>query len=42
MQEFLHTQVNMIHHINKLKNKKPYMIISIEVEKDVTKFNTYL
>ena len=42
IQEFLYTQVNIIHHNNKFKNLKTYMIISIEVEKDMTKFNTYL
>ena len=33
--------INGIHHINKLKNEN-HMIISIEAEKDFTKFNTHL
>ena len=33
--------INVIHHINKLKNKN-HMIISIDAEKLLTKFNTYL
>ena len=33
--------VNIIHHINKLKNKS-HMIISIDAEKAVTKFNIHL
>ena len=32
---------NVIHHINKLKNKN-HMIISIDAEKALTKFNTHL
>ena len=32
---------NVIHHINKLKDKN-HMIISIDVEKPVTKFSTHL
>ena len=33
--------VNVIHHINKLKDKN-HMIISIDAEKALTKFNTHL
>ena len=33
--------INVIHHINKLKNKN-HMIISIDAEKLLTKFNTHL
>ena len=33
--------INVIHHINKLKEKN-HMIISIDVEKVLTKFNTHL
>ena len=33
--------INVIHHINKLKNKNN-MIISINAEKLLTKFNTHL
>ena len=33
--------INVIHHINKLKNKN-YMIISIDAEKLLTKLNTDL
>ena len=33
--------INVIHHINKLKNKN-HMIISIDAEKLLTKFNTDL
>ena len=33
--------INVIHHINKLKNKN-HMIISIDAEKGLTKFNTHL
>ena len=33
--------INVIHHINKLKNKN-HMIISIDAEKALTKFNTHL
>ena len=33
--------INVIHHINKLKNKN-HMIISIGAEKDLTKYNTHL
>ena len=32
---------NVIHHINKLKDKN-HMIISIDAEKPLTKFSTYL
>ena len=33
--------INIIHHINKLKNKS-HIIISIDTEKALTKFNIYL
>ena len=33
--------INVIHHINKLKDKN-HMIISIDVEKALTKFSTLL
>ena len=33
--------INVIHHINKLKNKN-HMIISIDAEKAFDKFNTHL
>ena len=33
--------INIIHHINKLKNKN-HMIISIDAEKNLTKFNIHL
>ena len=33
--------INVIHHINKLKNKS-HMVISIDTEKLLTKFNTHL
>ena len=33
--------INVIHHINKLKDKN-HMIISTDAEKALTKFNTYL
>ena len=33
--------INVIHHINKLKDKN-HMIISIDAEKALTKFNTNL
>ena len=33
--------INVIHHINKLKDKN-HMIISIDAEKPLTKFNTHL
>ena len=43
MQGFFHIcqSINVIHHINKLKNKN-HMIISIDAEKLLTKFNTHL
>ena len=43
MQEFFNIckSINVIHHINKFKNKN-YMIISIEQKKLLTKFNTHL
>ena len=34
-------QINVIHHINKLKDKN-HMIISIDAEKALTKFNIHL
>ena len=37
----IHKSINMIHHINKLKNKN-HMIISIDAEKAFAKFNTHL
>ena len=33
--------INVIHHINKLRNKN-HMIISIDAEKALTKFKTHL
>ena len=43
MQAFLNIckSINVIHHINKLKDKN-HMIISIDAEKALDKFNTYL
>ena len=43
MQRFfsIHKSINVIHHINKLKDKN-HMIISTDAEKALTKFNTYL
>ena len=43
MQRFLniHKSINVIYHINKLKNKS-HMIISIDAEKPLTKFNNHL
>ena len=43
MQGFFHTckSMNVIHHINKLKDKK-HTIISIDAEKTLTKFSTHL
>ena len=43
MQGFFNTckSINVIHHINKLKDKN-HMIISIDTEKLWTKFSTYL
>ena len=37
----IHKLINVIHHINQLKNKN-HMIISIDAEKLLTKFNTNL
>ena len=37
----IHKSINVIHHINKLKDKNP-MIISIDAEKPLTKFNIHL
>ena len=37
----IHKSINVIHHINKLKNKN-HMIISVDAEKLLTKFNTHL
>ena len=37
----IHKPINVIHHINKLKNKN-HMIISIDAEKALTKFNIHL
>ena len=37
----IHKSINVIHHINKLKNKS-HMIISIDAEKALTKFNIHL
>ena len=37
----IHKSINVIHHINKLKDKN-HMIISIDAEKAVTKLNTDL
>ena len=37
----IHKSINVIHHINKLKDKK-HMIISIDEENAVTKFSTHL
>ena len=37
----IHKSINVIHHINKLKEKN-HMIISIDAEKALTKFNTHL
>ena len=43
MQEFfnIHKSINVIHHINKLKDKN-HMIISIDAEKAFEKSNTHL
>ena len=43
IQEFfnIHKSINVIYHINKLKNKN-HMIISRDAEKLLTKFNTHL
>ena len=37
----IHKSINVIHHINKLKDKN-HMIISIDAEKALTKFNIHL
>ena len=37
----IHKSINVIYHINKLKDKN-HMIISIDVEKALTKFSTHL
>ena len=37
----IHKSINAIHHINELKNKN-HIIISIDAEKLLTKFNTHL
>ena len=37
----IHKCLNVIHHINKLKDKN-HMIISLDAEKPLTKFNTHL
>ena len=37
----IHKSINVIHHINKLKDKS-YMIISIDAEKAFEKFNIHL
>ena len=37
----IHKSINVIHHINKLKNKN-HMIISTDIEKAFDKFNTHL
>ena len=36
----IHKSINVIHHINKLKDKN-HLIISIDAEKALTKFNTH-
>ena len=43
MQGFFSTckSINVIHHINKMKDKN-HIIISIDAEKALTKFNTHL
>ena len=43
MQRFfnIHKSVNVIKHINKLKEKN-HMIISVEAKKPLTKFNSHL
>ena len=42
MQEIfnIHKFVSVTHHVNKLKNKN-HMILSIDIEKPLTKSNTY-
>ena len=37
----IYKSINVIHHINKLKDKN-HMIISIDAEKTLTKFSTHL
>ena len=37
----IHKSINVIHHINKLKNKN-HIIISIDAEKAFSKFNNHL
>ena len=37
----IHKSINVIHHINKLKDKS-HMIVSIDAEKALTKFNIHL
>ena len=37
----IHKSINVIHHINKLKNKS-HMIISIDARRPLTKFNIHL
>ena len=37
----IHKSISLIDHINKLKDQK-HMIISIDAEKPLTKFNTHL
>ena len=37
----IHKSINVIHHLNKLKDKN-HMIISIDAEKALDKFNTHL
>ena len=37
----IHKSISVIHHINKLKNKN-HLIISIDAEKLLTKFNIHL
>ena len=41
MMRNIHKSINLIHHINKLKDKN-HMIISIDAEKPLTKFNIHL
>ena len=37
----IHKSINVIHHINKFKDKN-HVVISIDAEKPVTKFNKHL
>ena len=37
----IHKSINVIHHINQLKDKN-HMIISVDGEKPLTKFSTHL